>query len=899
MRTGLFGFLPITVLSQAHAKSFGELPLAFEDRHGSYVARGSEYSVLLTPAAAAIGLGKSTVTVRMTGARQGPDMTGIDRLAAKATYFRGTSRESFTLFSRVRAHDVYPGIDVVFHGDGQQLEYDFDVAGSRYPSVIAMSFEGARSIRIGGAGDLMVSAPGGEFRQPRPLAWQTVHGIREYVDVAYRIDAARHVRFVVGPHHPNTPLTIDPQVVFTNALGGKQSTTMAAIALDPQGNIVAAGQTSSPDLPTVNPLQSKLTSSSNTAFVAKWSSDGSQLYYATYLGGSVSDAATGLALDSAGNAYVAGVTNSPDFPVTSQAFQKKLAGASNAFVAKRSADGSQLIYATFLGGGSERTGAIGVDSGGDAIVTGETDSNNFPLTPNAFQGAPVAGCTVNLLVAPGFPQNGEAFVTRLAPDGSSLVYSTLLGGHCGSVGQAVAVDASGGAWVAGATAASDFPVIASALQQKFGGGYVDGFLARFDATGALTYASYLGGSAYDSITGMALDGAGNIFLAGVSGGLSQPASPGAVQPGYALQCFELGIGPVEIIDNGVAFLVKIDPKAGSVLDLTYLGAGCASDAAVAVDSSGAAWVAGWLATPQTFFPTAGPFQIGVGQGFVSKLSPDLTELLFSTNFNQVSGLALNTNGLAYVAGYLSNSVGQSGYVSKVDPTPSAVSLDEVLPSGSAPIYLSGLTVAPGQVLRLIGKGLGPVNATPGSVSSNGYLAASAAGVRVSIGGLAAPLLLVSSGEIDCVVPFEIAGMSSASIQVTYNGAQSNPVLIPVTGAVVEVLGVFNQDFTVNSAANPASPGAIVSVYVAGAGQTTPAGADGQVSQAPYAVAASQIQVQYVIPPAVGPGAQTSTLQSLPVTYAGAAPGAVAGILQINFVAPPQSSTVEIQVGGSE
>jgi uncharacterized protein (TIGR03437 family) len=168
----------------------------------------------------------------------------------------------------------------------------------------------------------------------------------------------------------------------------------------------------------------------------------------------------------------------------------------------------------------------------------------------------------------------------------------------------------------------------------------------------------------------------------------------------------------------------------------------------------------------------------------------------------------------------------------------------VLATGIPPQNDNGLVIAPGEVLRLIGKYLGPAMATPGVVSSSGFVTTSVAGVQVNFGTVPAPLLFVSAGEIECVVPFEVAGQSTTSVQVLYNGAQSNPVLLPVTGAAIEVLAVVNEDFTINSATNPASPGSIVSVYTAGAGQTVPPSLDGRVNQPPFAQAGTEIQVIY-------------------------------------------------------
>jgi uncharacterized protein (TIGR03437 family) len=638
-----------------------------------------------------------------------------------------------------------------------------------------------------------------------------------------------------------------------------------------------AGYTSALDFPLVNPLQSRKGTSS-TAFVQKWSPDGSTLIYSTYLGGSTTEVAYALAIDSAGNAYVAGTTSSPDFPVTANAFQKQLTGTSTAFVAKISSDGSRLIYSTFLGGGTEHLSAIAVDNSGDAIVTGETASVAFPLTPGAYQTSVSTNCNTSFLVAVGVPSNGNSFVTRLAADGSSLVYSTLLGGACGTIGQSLALDASGNVWVAGKTSSPDFPVTGSALQPNFGKGLVDGFLARFTPEGELTYSSYFGGGAYDSIDGIALDSQDNLYVAGVTGGLSRPVSPHAIQSDTTLSCFALGLGPVSIIDNGVGFVAKLDPAAGSVQALTYLGGGCFQRVGMAVDSNDMPWAGGSFFATSTYYPTVDPLAIWTGSGFLSKLNPDLTQLSFSTFFSTINGMALDSNGFAYVTGVAA--------VAKIDPTPSDVSLDSISYAGIRPGNANGFVIAPGQVVRLFGKNLGPAKPMPGIVSG-GSVASEVAGVKVTFDGYAAPVLLAGAGEIETVVPFEVSGKRSTAVQVTYNGAPSNTVQIALAPDALEVLGVFNSDFSDNSPSNPAQAGSVMSLYVSGVGSLLPGAVDGEVNHPPYA----DLRQQFLLN---GYFAGTNEAQTLTVTAAIPAAGAVAGVIQVNFLAPPGLKSVIIR-----
>ena len=851
--------------------------LGFEQRGDSFVARGTSYSLQVDPMGAVLRLPGSSVTLQTLHSQGAWALTGLEQRPGLVHYFKRPGPCEYLPFvSRVKAAaGVYPGVDLIFRGNDQRFEYDFEITPGRDPATIALGFQGATGLKIGKDGDLLLTTPDGEILQPKPVAWQFVNGEKHLVDVSYRISKDGSVSFLLGTYAPNLALTIDPAIVFQNDIGGSKLGSGTAIALDSLGNIFVAGQTDALDFPQVNPLPLPAGAHS-TSFVQKWSPDGSTLIYSTYFGDSADISA--LAVDAAGSAYVAGTTGSPGFPVTPNAFQKQLAGLRNGFVSKLAPDGSQLVYSTYLGGGTEYVSALAVDTSGNAIVTGETSSAGFPLTPGAYQTSISTSCNLSLLVAIGVPPNGDAFVTRLAADGSSLSYSTLLGGVCGTIGQSLALDSAGNVWVAGKTSSKDFPVTGNALQLKSGEAIVDGFLAQFTLQGALTYSSYLGAKYYGSISGIARDSQGNLFISGVTSGLSQPASQNAVQSGTALSCVALGTGPVNIYDNGVAFIAKLDPLATSIRGLTYLGGGCVLNASVAVDADGNPWVAGNLRSQHTFYPTVSPFEIWADGSFLSKLNPDLTQLPFSTFFPQINAMTLDSKGFAYVTG--------AAAVTKIDPTPAPVSLDSVSPVGIAPGNENGNLIAAGQVVRLFGKNLGPVTQVPGIVAGGSVLS-QVAGVRVSFDGYAAPVLLAGAEEIETVVPFEVAGQKSTTIQVTNNGVPSNAVKVALEPGALEILGVFNEDFGINSAANPAAAGSVMSIYVSGVGSLTPDAVDGKVNQPPYSDLSQRFQLIGCIP-------GVNDCPILTVTAANPATGAVAGVIQVNFVIPAGVNRVNIR-----
>ncbi len=478
-------------------------------------------------------------------------------------------------------------------------------------------------------------------------------------------------------------------------------------------------------------------------------------------------------------------------------------------------------------------------------------------------------------------------MTRIAPDGKSLRYSTLLGGSCPLVdipvvapaayATSVALDANGNAWITGGTLSPDFPVTSDALQPKLGGGPYDGFLARFNPSGGLDYATYLGGAGYDILSAIAFDSSGNIFVTGGSTGLSQPASPGAFQSQASASCPVFGPGPSFPIPAGNALVMKLDPAAHSIQRLTYLGAPyCLIPSAIAVDSKGQPWISGGAQVFTSTVQTASPFEIGIGSGFISKFSADFSQLLFSTYFDPVSGLALDSSGSAYVAGTVPNTGTQPVYIAKIDSTPPAISLDSVtsviLPASIFPPGFRG--IAPGEVIRVLGKQMGPVTATPGVIQS-GLLTTNVAGVQLTFDGVPVPLLSVSAQEIDLVAPFELINKSATTIQVQYLGIQSNPVKVAVIPIVLQLLAVLNADGSLNSASNPAKAGSAMALYMSGAGQSNPPSQNGQLNAAPLAAPGGSVQL-------------LANGNMLPVTFAGAAPGLAAGIFQVNFTAPQQT-----------
>jgi len=382
-----------------------------------------------------------------------------------------------------------------------------------------------------------------------------------------------------------------------------------AIALDTSGNSYVTGSVTSTDFPTTpgafQPTNSLGSVNHPKAFVTKLNSTGSALVYSTYLGGAASDSGVGIAVDTAGHAYVTGFTESADFPTTPGAFQPTLAGVNgDAFVTKLNVLGTGLVYSTYLGGTASNAGVgIAIDTTGNAYVTGNTQSTNFPTTIGAFQ--------------PTLAGSMNAFVTKLNALGTGLVYSTYLGGSAGDSGVGIAVDTASSAYVTGSTHSSDFPTTAGAFEATFVGafGAEDAFVTKLNSTGsALVYSTYLGGTGQDHGQSIAVDSSGNAYVTGVTESTNFPTTPGAFQTtiGGSLQD---------------AFVTKLNPLGTGLVYSSYLGGSGANDSGngIAVDTlaSPNAYVAG--STDSADFPvTPGAFQTALQTGadaFVAKIVP--------------------------------------------------------------------------------------------------------------------------------------------------------------------------------------------------------------------------------------------------------------------------------------
>ncbi len=615
-------------------------------------------------------------------------ISGLEELRGRTFYFEGKDsgrwRTDVRNYARVQYRGIYPGVDLVYYGNQHQLEYDFIVAPGADPDQIRLSVSGARRVELDAQGNLVVSTSEGEVLLRKPLVYQRVANTRREIAGNFRVEG-QEVGFAIGAYDRSRELVIDPtlnyatylgrsvndkvnaialgvdgstyvagiapaitsrgqneafvahistdgkELLYMAYLGGSGATDARGIAVDASGNVYVTGETKAPDFPAQNALQSSCSLNASRqcagdAFLAKLNPDGS-LNFATYLGGSGEDAGNAIALDAAGNIYITGSTASTDFPVFHPA-QATTGGNGDAFVAKISSDGQHVLYATYLGGtGSDEALGIAVDASSSVYVTGQTLSPDFP-TENAFQPHCLLGATNRCM--------GEAFVTKLSSDGSSLVYSTYFGGSGGDSANAIAVDSLGQVYVAGQTLSVDFP-LASPLQAA-AGGKTEAFISKFLPNGSgLVYSTFLGGSGDDVATSIAVDSHGNAFVSGYTDSVNFP-----MQSPVQSACHKDSTGAC----SQDAFLAVLNSSGSALKFSTYLGGtGADEGKGIALDTKGSAYLGG--ASTSSDFPSAQP--IVVPSGVSPVLLQSSSQVASTTSTSAPATLPSNLSGGGVVA----------------------------------------------------------------------------------------------------------------------------------------------------------------------------------------------------------------------------------------------------------
>ncbi|MBD3920490.1 DUF11 domain-containing protein [Paenibacillus sp. PR3] len=580
----------------------------------------------------------TALSLQFIGANGSPRITARREDSNKSHYFMGNDptkwRTDMPNYREIVYEELWPGVDLVFYGDTGKFKYDVVVKPGANLEDIRFVYRGAERLSLNEEGDLQIHTPLGILVEERPVSYQMINDRRVAVESQFLLPDGQEssvYSFAVGEdYRPDLELIIDPMfLLYSTYLGGSDTDIGFGIAVDNQDNAYVTGQTLSLDFPTTPGAFQPGKDGSSSVFVTKVNAAGTALVYSTFLGGISSDLGRGIAIDSAGSAYVTGQTLSPDFPITAGAFQPFIGGTQDAFVIKLSPSGGSLVYSTFLGGEGVDTGfAIAVNSAGNAYVAGGTSSFNFPII-NELQ---------------PFIANEHAFVTKFNAAGSALEFSTLLGGIGLDEAHGIAVDGSDSAYVTGTTTSPDFPTTPGAFQISLTG-VIAAFVSKIGAFGSvLEYSTYLTGNGDDEGRGISVDELGQAYVTGSTTSFDFPTTPGAFQQGY----------------NGGssdAFVTKLSPQGNYLVYSTFLG-GSESDAGNGITLlNGFAYVTG--STTSFNFPTTPdafqPSSHGGGDAFISQLNIQGNELVFSSYIGGSSSdvgnaVAVDSSGCVFVTG---------------------------------------------------------------------------------------------------------------------------------------------------------------------------------------------------------------------------------------------------------
>jgi Beta-propeller repeat len=809
---------------QRIAASYAALPLAFEPNQGQadpqvkYMARGAGYGLYLTSSQAILTVHKrggpsevrtmledkrlgpakvksmlqrrqkmsakpsqvAVVRMQLLGASSGAQLAAADPKSGKVNYYLGNDpskwRTNVPLFGRVSYRNLYPGVDLVFHGAGRQLEFDYLVSPGADASSIAVAFKGADGMSTNAAGDLVLATAAGPVEMHRPVAYQEEDGVRQNVEAGFAVKGANEVAFALGSYDHTRELVIDPTVTFSTYFGGDFADYGLSIVADGSGNAFVAGATDSVTIPGDS---SGTNGGSFDVFVTKISSTGT-LAFTTLFGGSVDDFPGGIAVDSQG-IYVAGTTDSPDFPATvgQTTFLGGIANGNNdAFAAKLSLTTGALSWGTYIAGSDSDSGlGIAVDSGHNLYVVGETFSADLGGAVGGVNPLP-NGSTVNLGLGTGAD---DGYIVKLNSTGTAYSLVSYIGGSNGDLATGVALDPAGNIYVSGETISTDLRTTAGVVQGTCGtdracntgasGPLDDAFVVGIQANlAAYKYVTYYGGSNVDDAFAIAADGFGDAFITGATASTDFPTAGTPFQTSLA--------------GAQNAFVVVLNPTGTAANYGSYLG-GNGTDFGLGItnDISGNAYVTGQ--TSSSTFPLLNPTQStlsGSTDAFVSVLSPIQKTALFSTYLggggdeDQLGGsIALDPSGNIYVTGDTDSGNGSTA----VFPTTAA--LDGTYGGGtcvnsggiSVPCtdaFIAAYTAAQAKDFSVTSTVLSPSSVSPGSSATstvtvtalNGYNNTVTLSCSISGGGSPAPTCALGTTSVS-------GGSGTTTLTVTTTG----------------------------------------------------------------------------------------------------------------------------------
>ncbi|MDP4114805.1 MAG: SBBP repeat-containing protein [Bacteroidota bacterium] len=573
------------------------------------------------------------------------------------------------LYGNVAVNEIYPKINVKYYFDGNNIRYDYIVKPGADISRLKMKFEGQESVRVNESGELVIKTSLGEVTNGKLYSYQNDNGKEKEVFCKFAQDTDGSVNLAINDYDKTKDLIIDPLIystfiggsndewgssistdaignayitgstistdypttagayqttigssydifvtkinptgsalVYSTFIGGSGSDAGASILTDANSNVYVTGSTKSSNYPTTTGALQTTFGGGQDVFVTKLTPEGSGLIFSTFIGGSLSDYSTAMAMDTGGNIYLTGQTVSANYPITPGAYQTTLSGgytSGDAFITKLNPSGSALIFSTFIGGSSlEKSASIAVDTYGNSYITGLTLSSDYPTTPGAFQTTSGGGTYAT-----------DVFVTKLNSGGSALVYSTYIGRDKDEGGRSIAIDAGGNAFITGYTTSPNYPTTPGAFQTTLNGYLTDAFVTELNASGStLVYSTLIGGNNEEYANSIFVDAGGSVYIAGSTRSENYPITPGANQTTFG--------GSVDV------FVTKLNTTGSSLVYSTYIG-GSDGDggASIVIDNNGNAFITG--NTLSTNYPvTSGVFQAAYrggsdyGDAFITKL----------------------------------------------------------------------------------------------------------------------------------------------------------------------------------------------------------------------------------------------------------------------------------------
>jgi hypothetical protein len=622
-RIALIGCVAPALLAAAEPAAtalLAQMPLRFEanqgqfDRKVRFAARTSSYSLALTAQGAVLRFpGLQPVSLSLPGSAASPVMEPLEMQSVRTDYLIGAPRNWHTgvaNYSRVRYRSIYPGVDMVFYGKENQLEYDFVLQPGAKPEAIRMQFGGVGPVRVTADGDLSLETPGGLILQRSPVIYQQDRksGVRRRVSGKYVLMAGNTVAVHLGSYDRTKPLVIDPTLTYSTLIGGSGTDIVGTIKVR-NGLVYISGATQTGTLASTDMPYFSLTDC-YLEIIDITAAGGPKLKYFTYLGGGGLDNALGMDIDAAGFVYLVGATSSTDFPIVGAAIQTTGATSTgDGFLAKldpnQAGNGHSLVYSTYIGGtiGDDIVRSVAVGANGIAYLVGSTQSPDFPITDNAYAAS---------LYGPS-----DCFLAQIDTLNGVLLYSSFFGSELDDDARAVVLAPNGLVYFAGTTSGTQFPVAGPSFN-PFPVGNYDVVLGAFDLTksgvDSLVYGTYFGGSANDEVRGMALDAQGRVLITGYTLSTDFPITAStAVQPVYS--------------GNGDAFVSLVDmtqPSFNFLVYSTFLG-GSDGDVGygVTADAGGYLYATGY--TLSSDFPITGNApQTNWGGGidmFIARINP--------------------------------------------------------------------------------------------------------------------------------------------------------------------------------------------------------------------------------------------------------------------------------------